>query len=126
VTSHFFHVEFGTEGCNGEAMQIAVVSVTRLPAAVYPQEDSWYSFLLRGLSRPRGHSAAGRINSIEKSSDVIGNPACSVVPQLPLAASNLIHVSGRCLWTWSSLLLRTPLLGYHGGVVLRTGLRSQG
>jgi hypothetical protein len=38
------------------------------------------------LSRPQGHSAAGRIRSIEKSSDLIGNrtrdlPACSIVPQ---------------------------------------------
>jgi hypothetical protein len=39
------------------------------------------------LSRPQGHSAAGRISSIKKSSDYIGNrtrdlPACSIVPQL--------------------------------------------
>jgi hypothetical protein len=39
------------------------------------------------LSRPQGHSAAGRIRSIEKSTDLIGNrthniPACSIVPQL--------------------------------------------
>jgi hypothetical protein len=38
------------------------------------------------LSRPQGHSAAGRVRSIEKSSDLIGNrtsglPACSIVPQ---------------------------------------------
>jgi hypothetical protein len=38
------------------------------------------------LSRPQGHSAAGRIRSIEKSNDLIGNqtrdlPACSIVPQ---------------------------------------------
>jgi hypothetical protein len=37
------------------------------------------------MSRPLGHSAAGRIRSIEKSND-IGNrtrdfPACSIVPQ---------------------------------------------
>jgi hypothetical protein len=35
-----------------------------------------------GLSRPEGHSAAGRIRFIEKSNDLIGNrtralPACS-------------------------------------------------
>jgi hypothetical protein len=40
------------------------------------QQDSWYSFLLE----------AGRIRSIEKSNDLIGNrtrdlPACSIVPQ---------------------------------------------
>jgi hypothetical protein len=37
-------------------------------------------------SRTRGHSVAGRIRSIEKSNDLIGNrirdlPACSIVPQ---------------------------------------------
>jgi hypothetical protein len=40
------------------------------PAALYPQEDSWYSFPLR-LSRPQGHSGAGRIRSI-------GNPMTSL------------------------------------------------
>jgi hypothetical protein len=62
------------------------------PAALYPQKDSWYSFLLEAESA-RGHSAAGRIRSIEKFSDV-GNrtrnfPAISMVPQpttLPLNA----------------------------------------
>jgi hypothetical protein len=39
------------------------------------------------MSRPQGYSAAGRIRSIEKSNDLIGNwtsdlPACSIVPQL--------------------------------------------
>jgi hypothetical protein len=53
-----------------------------VPAALYPQEDSWYSF----LSRPQDHGAAGRIRLIEKSSDLIGNrtrdlSACSIVPQ---------------------------------------------
>jgi hypothetical protein len=38
------------------------------------------------LSRPQGHSAAGKITSIEKSSDLIGNrirdlQACSTVPE---------------------------------------------
>jgi hypothetical protein len=38
------------------------------------------------LSRPQGHSAIGRIRSIEKSNDPIGNrtrdlPACSTVPR---------------------------------------------
>jgi hypothetical protein len=62
-----------------------VVSLTRRPAALYPQEDSWYSFLLEAES-PQGHSAAGRIRSFEKSSDLVGNrtrdlPACSTVPE---------------------------------------------
>jgi hypothetical protein len=38
------------------------------------------------MIRPQGHSAVGRIRSIEKSNDLIGNqtrdlPACSVLPQ---------------------------------------------
>jgi hypothetical protein len=52
---------------------------------------------LKTLSRPQGHSAAGRIRSIEKSNYLIGNrtrdlPAYSIVPQpttLPLAPSCL-------------------------------------
>jgi hypothetical protein len=61
-----------------------VVNLTRRPH-LYPQEDSWYSFLLEAESI-QGHSAAGRIRSIEKSNDLIGNqthdlPACSIVPQ---------------------------------------------
>jgi hypothetical protein len=56
-----------------------------VPAALYPQEDSWYLFLLV-LSQPQGHNAAGRIKLIEKSIDLFGDrtrnfPACSVVPQ---------------------------------------------
>jgi hypothetical protein len=31
---------------------VKVVSLTRLPAAVYSQEDSWYSFLLEAESTP--------------------------------------------------------------------------
>jgi hypothetical protein len=43
------------------------------------------------LSRPQGHSAAGRIRSIEKSTNLIGNRtrdllACNIVPQ-PTALS---------------------------------------
>jgi hypothetical protein len=63
----------------------ADVSLTRQPAALYLQEDSWYSFLLEAEWTP-GHSGAGRIRSNEKSKDLIGNrtrdlPACSIVPQ---------------------------------------------
>jgi hypothetical protein len=36
------------------------------------QEDSWYSFLLEAESTP-GTYAAGRIRSIEKSNDLVGN-----------------------------------------------------
>jgi hypothetical protein len=41
-----------------------------VPAAFYTHEDSWYSFLLEAEC---GHSAAGRITSILKSNDLIGN-----------------------------------------------------
>jgi hypothetical protein len=50
-----------------------------------PQKDSWYSFLLEAESAS-GHSAAGMIRSIEKSSDLIGTrtrdlSTYSIVPQ---------------------------------------------
>jgi hypothetical protein len=61
-----------------------VVSLTHwLPFTL--QEDSWYSFLLEA-NWPQGHSASGRIRSIEKSND-IGTRirdllACGIVPRL--------------------------------------------
>jgi hypothetical protein len=45
------------------------VNLRHQPIAFYPQEDSWYSFLLEF----EDHSAAERIRSIEKSNDLIGN-----------------------------------------------------
>jgi hypothetical protein len=50
-----------------------VVSLTRRLAAVYPHEDSWYSFLLEAESTAGPHSATGRIRSIEKSNYLIRN-----------------------------------------------------
>jgi hypothetical protein len=49
---------------------------------------------VRGRIDPQGHSAAGRIRSIEKFNDLIGNrtcnfPACSIVPQPTALASTL-------------------------------------
>jgi hypothetical protein len=51
----------------------------------YPRKHSWYSFLLEAEST-QGHSVAGKIMSMKKSNDTIGNrtrnlPACSAVPQ---------------------------------------------
>jgi hypothetical protein len=43
--SHIFIVSRLTDG--GE-----VVSLTRRPAVLYPQEDSWYSFVLEAESTP--------------------------------------------------------------------------
>jgi hypothetical protein len=69
-----------------------VVSLTRRPPFAL-RKISGTHFCYR-LSRPQGHSAAGKIRSIEKSNDLIGIrtcdlPACSIVPQsttLPRAA----------------------------------------
>jgi hypothetical protein len=41
---------------------VKVVSLRRRSAAFYPQESSWYSFLLEA-GTTQGHSEAGRINS---------------------------------------------------------------
>jgi hypothetical protein len=62
----------------------ADVSLTLLPLFT-PRKIPGTHFCQR-LSRPQGHSAAGRIRSIEKSSDLIENrnrdlPACSIMPQ---------------------------------------------
>jgi hypothetical protein len=68
------------------------------PAALYPQEDSWYSFLLEAESTP-GHCEVGRVRSIKKSNDFIGNrtrylPACSIVPQtnMPWATDSIFKL----------------------------------
>jgi hypothetical protein len=61
-----------------------VVSLTRRPPFTARKIPGTH-FCSR-LSRPQGHSAAGRIRSIEKSHDLIGNRtrdllACCIVPQ---------------------------------------------
>jgi hypothetical protein len=61
-----------------------IVSPTRRPSFT-PMKIPGTHFCYR-LIRPQGHSAAGRIRSIEKSNHLIGNrtrdlPACSIVPQ---------------------------------------------
>ena len=52
---------------------------------LYPPEIFLALISVKDLSRPQGHSAAGRIMSMKNSSDTIGNrtrdlPACSAVP----------------------------------------------
>jgi hypothetical protein len=61
-----------------------VVSLTHRPPFT-PRKIPGTHFSQR-MSRPQDHSAAGRIRSTEKSSELIGNrtrdlPACSIVPQ---------------------------------------------
>jgi hypothetical protein len=92
-----------------------VVSVTRRPP-ITPRKIPGTHFCLR-LSRPQGHSAAGRIKSIEKSNDLIGNrtgdlPACSIVPQpttlprAPYPASNArVIVNEELESAWNELVL---------------------
>jgi hypothetical protein len=60
------------------------VSLTRRPPFTPKNIPGTHS--CHRLSRPQDHSAAGRIRSIEKSSDLILNrnrdlPACSIMPQ---------------------------------------------
>jgi hypothetical protein len=40
------------------------VSLMHRPAALYPQEDSWYSFLLRGWVDPRPQSTSEYLRSV--------------------------------------------------------------
>jgi hypothetical protein len=61
------------------------LSALRAGRSLPPRKIPGTQFCQR-LSRPQGHSAAGRIRSIEKSNDLIGIrsrnfPACSIVPQ---------------------------------------------
>jgi hypothetical protein len=70
-----------------------IVSLTRRPH-LYPQEDSWYPFLLE----------AGRVRSIEKFNDLIVNwtrdlPACSIVPR-PIVATKVHGVSSQKSVIW--------------------------
>jgi hypothetical protein len=81
-----------------------VVRLTRWPPFTPLPRKSPGTHFYYILSRPQGHSAVGRIMSIEKSNDLIGNrtrdlPACSIVPQpttLPRAPdSNQVSVEHR-------------------------------
>jgi hypothetical protein len=66
-------------------LQMAVRSALRAGRPLLP-ERSLGLISIRGWVDPQGHGAAGRVRSIEKSSDLIGNrtrdiPACSIMPQ---------------------------------------------
>jgi hypothetical protein len=65
------------------------------------------------LSRSQGHSAAGRIRSIENSNDFIGNwtgdiPACNIVPQ-PSTLPHALNFSYSVLLIFVFLLLELRL-----------------
>jgi hypothetical protein len=93
--------------------QLAVRSAPYTPAAFYSQEDL-VLISVRGWVDPQGHSAAGRIRSIEKSNGLMSKrtrdlPACSIVPQpttLPTAPSNMIVmiIFGEVYTFWNSSL----------------------
>jgi hypothetical protein len=78
---------------------------------------------VKRLSRPQGHSAAGRIRSVEKSSDLIGNrtrdfPACSIMPQpttLPLCYCESYEDAGKLTILISSRIF----LGHFPSIRLR-------
>jgi hypothetical protein len=79
------------------------------PASLYPQEDSWYSFL--SLSWLQGHSAAWRIRSIEIFNDHIGNQtrnlwACSIVQvaNLSLKTVYLFQRSNKVFILWNPMI----------------------
>jgi hypothetical protein len=66
-------------------MNVARLSALRTGRFLPPGNTPGTHFCSR-LSRPQGHSATGRIMSIKKSSDTIGNrsrdlPVCDTVPQ---------------------------------------------
>jgi hypothetical protein len=82
------------------AVRLSALSACR---ALYPQEDSWYSFLLEG------HSAAGRIGSFEKSNYLIGNrtrdlPACSVEPE-PTTLPSVPVIEMKIIKCWTFIIL---------------------
>jgi hypothetical protein len=64
-----------------------VVTLSALRTSrLYPQETFLVLISVRGWVQPQGHVAAGRIMSMKKSNDTIGNGtrdllACSAVPQ---------------------------------------------
>jgi hypothetical protein len=81
---------------------------------------------VRGWFDPQGHSAAGRIRSVEKSSELIGNRtcdllACSIVPQptmLPHAPiiSTAFLFYRTPVWVlveWLNMLLHANAKWYH-------------
>jgi hypothetical protein len=76
------------------------------PAVLYPHEELWYSFLLRGWVDPRAIVRLEGLGKLKKSND-IGNRtrvllACSIVPRpitlpcAPIEAYYALHHKHRC------------------------------
>ena len=75
-------------------MKVVRLSALRTGRLYLPGNTPGIHFCYR-LSRPQGHSAAGRIMSMKNSNDTIGDrtrdlPACSAVPQ-PTAPPRAIY-----------------------------------
>jgi hypothetical protein len=85
-----------------------VVSLTLRPP-FNPRKIPGTHFYWR-LSRPQGHSAAGRIRSIEQFDYLVGNrtrdlPPCSIVPQPPVTQPRILHNNSFSLGTGHKSIL---------------------
>jgi hypothetical protein len=78
-----------------------VVSLTHGRAALYPQEDSWYPFLLEAELTP-GPSEAGRIKLVVKSNDLIGSRTRKSINK----CSHLVTIR---LFTWQMSSFRSGI-----------------
>jgi hypothetical protein len=76
-------------------------------AALYPDEESCNSFQL-SLSRPEGHSAAGRITSIDKSNYIIGNRTHNLLAAMGIflyaRGMRLAYILAVCSFFWCFVL----------------------
>jgi hypothetical protein len=77
------------------------------------------------LSRPQGHSAAGRIMSLKKSSDTIGNrtrdlPVCSAAPQpmAPPCAPTPFSAKVKNEWSYTSTSPTLPHMHRDNSLLL--------
>ena len=70
-----------------QKFEVLVVRLTALHTGrLYPPRNIPGTHLCKRLSRPQGHSAVGKVMSMENPNDTIGNrtrdlPTCSAVPQ---------------------------------------------
>jgi hypothetical protein len=64
MEAHKFARRPGSHFLNNRLTDGSEIVKPYAPAALYPQEDFWYLFLL-GAESTKGHSATGRIRSIK-------------------------------------------------------------